>query len=215
HLSSKVSRAQRRASTSVVRSSPSVGPFSRGSSSRSMNMSARRAVAMAASSSTGRLAHKRFWTHHDESNEDSGARGAPVGPFSSRADGADLRSESQDARPPRVESISYSQPSADQKESEMRRMWDITRWICALIAGGGGIGILIWSGVLLTESINLAQHGEVRVAAVLDTAPSGKDGQYLLSFNVGSERVLIWSSEVGRHQAGDAWRLMRDDRKNA
>jgi hypothetical protein len=69
--------------------------------------------------------------------------------------------------------------------------------------GGGGLGILIWLGVLLTENINLARHGEVRVAADLDTAPAGKDGQYLPSFNVGSERILavfltfgIWFARV-------------------
>ena len=48
HFISSVRRTQRRYSTSAVRSSPNVGPFSRGSSLRSINMSARRVVAMAA-----------------------------------------------------------------------------------------------------------------------------------------------------------------------
>ena len=52
HFISNVRRWQRRDSTSVARSSPSLGPFSRGSSSdglpSAVNMSARRVVAMAA-----------------------------------------------------------------------------------------------------------------------------------------------------------------------
>ena len=52
HFISTVRRRQRRASTSVVRSSPNVGPCSRGSSSdglpSAVNMSARRVVAMTA-----------------------------------------------------------------------------------------------------------------------------------------------------------------------
>jgi len=52
HFISKVRRWRRRDSTSVVRSSPNLGPFSRGSSSEGLpsavNMSARRVVAMAA-----------------------------------------------------------------------------------------------------------------------------------------------------------------------
>ena len=52
HFSSKVRRMQRRDSASVARSSPSLGPCSRGSSSdglpSAVNMSARRVVAMAA-----------------------------------------------------------------------------------------------------------------------------------------------------------------------
>jgi hypothetical protein len=116
-----------------------------------------------------------------------------------------------------LEPVSYSQASADQEESEMRYrwMWEIARWFCALVMGGAGLGILIWLGVLLTDSVTLARHGEVRVAAVLDTAPAGKDGQYLLSFNVsGGERVLIWSSEVRRHEVGDAVTLVVDDRNH-
>jgi hypothetical protein len=52
HFISKVRRMQRRDSASVARSSPSLSPFSRGSSSdglpSALNMSARRVVAMAA-----------------------------------------------------------------------------------------------------------------------------------------------------------------------
>ncbi len=46
HLISSVRRTQRRYSTSAVRSSPKVGPFSRGSSLEAMNMSARLVLTM-------------------------------------------------------------------------------------------------------------------------------------------------------------------------
>src|SRR5580693_321287 len=66
HFISRVKRAVRRASASVARSSPSLGPFSRGSSSdglpSSVNMSARRVVAMAAiigDSTDGRQGNNR------------------------------------------------------------------------------------------------------------------------------------------------------------
>ena len=64
HFISNVRRWQRRASTSVVRSSPNLGPCSRGSSSdglpSSVNMSARRVVAMAQSSAMRRAADNRL-----------------------------------------------------------------------------------------------------------------------------------------------------------
>jgi len=68
HFISNVSRSQRRASTSVVRSSPSPGPFSRGSSSdgvpSAVNMSARRVEAMGAIIGDVQGRHHRLMLAH-------------------------------------------------------------------------------------------------------------------------------------------------------
>jgi len=93
-----------------------------------------------------------------------------------------------------------------------RWLWATGRWIVVCLLFAGGLGLLITLGVDFAQDTDLDRHGDVREATVLDTAPGGDDGWYLLSFTMTNQPVSVWSAEVGRHQVGDHVQLIVDER---
>lgn len=84
------------------------------------------------------------------------------------------------------------------------------RWIMVLITVGAAVGFLAWFGVSATKDIRLSHHGAVVKATVEDTAPSGKETQYLLSFVVDGQTEAQWSSEVRGLKVGDSVSVIVD-----
>jgi hypothetical protein len=65
-----------------------------------------------------------------------------------------------------------------------------------LITVGAAVGFLAWFGVSATNDFRLSHHGAVVKATVEDTAASGNDTEYLLSFVVDGQSEAQWSSDV-------------------
>lgn len=76
------------------------------------------------------------------------------------------------------------------------------RWVMVLIMVGGAVGFLAWFGVTATEDFRLSRHGVVVTATVEDSAPYGKDTQYLLDFAIDGRADAQWTSDVGDVKVG-------------
>jgi len=79
-----------------------------------------------------------------------------------------------------------------------------------VITLGAAVGFLAWFGVSATNDFRLSHHGVVVRATVADTAPSGKDTQYLLLFVVDGQFDAQWSTDVRGLKVGDSVSVIVD-----
>jgi hypothetical protein len=84
------------------------------------------------------------------------------------------------------------------------------RWIMVLISVGAAVGFLAWFGVTATEDFQLSRHGVVVTAAVEDTAPYGRDTQYLLSFVIDGRPDAQWTTGIAELKVGDTVSVIVD-----
>jgi hypothetical protein len=84
------------------------------------------------------------------------------------------------------------------------------RWIVVLIWAGAAVGFLAWVGVDATNEYRLSRHGVVVTATVENTAPDGKDTQYLLFYGIPGRHTMQWSTDLQGLRIGDSVTLIVD-----
>lgn len=84
------------------------------------------------------------------------------------------------------------------------------RWVMVLITVGGAVGFLAWFGVTATQDFRLSRHGVVVMASVEDSAPHGKDTQYMLGFAIDGRADAQWTTDVGDVKAGTRLQVIVD-----
>jgi hypothetical protein len=89
------------------------------------------------------------------------------------------------------------------------------RWIMVLITVGAAVGFLAWFGVSAANDSRLSRGGVTVAATVEDTAPYGKDTQYLLAFIVDGQTETYWSTDVRGLKVGDSVSVIVNRRDHA